>query len=334
MMVTSRTPLEKSFKAGDAVVVGDAAEAFFSVQAAGLPFEFCEGTRQAIEAVDFADCCVVFVVMSGLSLPVRRAVRMLRCRKARRIVLLAKMYEEPEALNLVNSPYDEAGFADGYLVCPVGADDLHPFFTPEPGPGVSALRERIKQLEKLAVEDELTGLKNRRYIWEFAGQVIELAKKKQRQVTILVFDIDDFKHYNDLYGHSTGDEILKQAALLMCSCCRRHDVVGRIGGDEFAVVFWDYSELSDRKNDERRSAVSDHPTEAVFIAERFRSELGRTDLGLLGPRGEGLLTISGGLASFPRDGVTVEELFDQADHALLEAKRSGKNRVYLVGEGG
>jgi diguanylate cyclase (GGDEF)-like protein len=332
MKTSSDARSGQSFRTGDAVVVGDAAKAF-SPEAVMDRLQFCEGTPEAIGAADFGHCRCVFVVMGGLSCPLRRALGLLRQKGAEKIVLLARMHEEPEALELVRSQCDEAGFADEYLICPVGAEDLQRFLLPQTDLAGGAAAERIRQLEKLAVEDELTGLKNRRYIWEFAGQIIELAKKQQRRVTVLVFDIDDFKHYNDLYGHSTGDEILKQAALLMSSCCRGHDVVGRIGGDEFAVVFWDYAEPKDRGGAERRSAVSDHPSEAVFIAERFRSELGKTELGLLGPGGEGVLTISGGLASFPRDGSTVEELFEQADRALLEAKRSGKNRIYLVGEG-
>ena len=169
-------------------------------------------------------------------------------------------------------------------------------------------------------------------------------------MTVLIFDIDDFKNYNDLYGHYAGDEVLKQAGALMQRCCRSHDVVGRIGGDEFAVIFWDdpyIQESSDLQsteheirdtNNERRSATADHPEEAILIAKRFVKELEKAPASLgdindggLGPKGRGILTISGGLASFPRDGSTIQELFQQADKALLEAKRSGKNRIYLVG---
>jgi PleD family two-component response regulator len=148
-----------------------------------------------------------------------------------------------------------------------------------------------------------------------------------------VFDIDNFKHYNDVYGHLAGDGILREVAVLMRRCCRPHDVVGRIGGDEFAAVFWDDPHrAAGEVSRERRSAAAEHPTEAISVIKRFQQALGNADLHLLGPRGEGVLTISGGLASFPRDGATVQELFERADQALLEAKRSGKNRIYLVGE--
>jgi diguanylate cyclase (GGDEF)-like protein len=194
------------------------------------------------------------------------------------------------------------------------------------------VEQRIRHLERLATTDDLTGLKNRRYIWEFARQILEHARQTKGRVTLLVFDIDNFKHYNDVYGHLIGDEILRQAALLMRRCCRSHDVVGRIGGDEFAVVFWDdpYRAAGDVER-ERRAATAEHPRQAILVAKRFQKEFGHADLHLLGPGGEGVLTISGGLASFPRDGATVEQLFARADLALREAKGSGKNRLYLVG---
>jgi two-component system, cell cycle response regulator len=188
-------------------------------------------------------------------------------------------------------------------------------------------------LEWLATTDDLTGLKNRRYIWEFARQILDRARQTQGRVTLLVFDIDNFKHYNDVYGHLTGDEILRQAAVLMRRCCRSHDVVGRIGGDEFAVIFWDDpNRTAGDITKERRAAASEHPGEAILLARRFQKEFGNADLHLLGPDGRGVLTISGGLASFPRDGTTVQQLFEQADLALRDAKGSGKNRIYLVGE--
>jgi diguanylate cyclase (GGDEF)-like protein len=265
-----------------------------------------------------------------------------------RKILLAQMYQEPLALRMIRTVFEGSALADDYLICPIEPDQL---FQPESAPSAaitevpaiktpdfkpvatdSDLKRMIEKLQKLATTDDLTGLKNRRYIREFWRQIIERAEKTNAQVTLLLFDIDNFKHYNDVYGHSAGDEILKQAAVLIRHCCREHDVVGRIGGDEFAVIFWD-DPLRKKTGPqaERRSQYADHPREPIFIAERFRKELGNAELHLLGPQGKGVLTISGGLVTFPRDASTVKQLFEQADMALLDAKRSGKNRIYLVG---
>jgi diguanylate cyclase (GGDEF)-like protein len=258
-----------------------------------------------------------------------------------KIILLAQMYHEPLAMIFIEPDLQGKSLADDYMICPVVADCFTKWLGPDTQKCLAkeataiaedaGMAERIRQLEKLATEDDLTGLKNRRYIWEFARQIIVHAEKEQGRVTLLIFDIDDFKHYNDQYGHLAGDDILRQAANLIQRCCRKHDVVGRIGGDEFAVVFWDDSGRREKSDTGERRSLSEHPKEAVFIAERFREQLENTEFNMLGPDGSGVLTISGGLASYPRDGSKIEELFRKADEALLEAKNSGKNRIYLVG---
>ena len=336
------------------LMVGDIGRAFLNVGSVTEGrFEVCADIPSAIEAAAKNNFAAIAVVMSGLASKLSSALKSLKENCNAKVILLAQMYEEPIAMQLVDRI--SSGVADDYLICPVRLDELYECVsngrastvveTPVSAavttvtPGGDATAEmRIKHLEKLATEDDLTGLKNRRYIWEFSRQIIEHAKREGGQVTLLVFDIDDFKHYNDVYGHSTGDEILRQAAVLMQRCCRAHDVVGRIGGDEFAVVFWDDPRLitpdASGKGEERRSAA-DHPKEAIFIAKRLVKELENTELlalSGLGPQGKGILTISGGLASFPRDGQTIQELFQQADKALLDAKKSGKNRIYLVGK--
>jgi len=326
------------------LLIGDINRAFLDADAVHrLPCEIQTNMPDAIEMAARSNFAAIAVVMSGMSGKLSSALKRLReANRDARIILLAQVYEEPLAMQLVGSISNGSG--DDYLICPIQANKFYESIVPvegrrgaEPaGPAaVDEIREmRIKQLEKLATEDELTGLKNRRYIWEFSRQVIEYARGEDGRVTLLIFDIDNFKHYNDVYGHLAGDEVLKQAAVLMQRCCRGHDVVGRIGGDEFAVVFWDRqsTEVRSQKAENRRQTLAEHPKEAIFIAKRFRKELGKAELHLLGPEGKGVLTISGGLASLPRDGPTIQELFQQADKALLEAKRSGKNRIYLVGK--
>jgi len=326
------------------LLVGDISKAFLDAgSVCELPCEVCANMRDAMGVAAKNDFAAVAVVMSGASSKLSSALRTLRQVNCdAKIVLLAQMYEEPLAIQLVGCVSDGGNLADDYLICPITVSGFYEAVVSVGGrraveaaapAAVGAAEEvRIKQLEKLATEDDLTGLKNRRYIWEFSRQIIEHAGKEDGRVTLLLFDIDNLKSYNDVYGHLAGDEILKQAAVLMRRCCRGHDVVGRIGGDEFAVVFWDGPDAGPVEEAERRSATAEHPKEVIIIAKRFQRELERAELHLLGPQGRGILTISGGLASFPRDGGTAEELFRQADKALLEAKRSGKNKIYLVGK--
>lgn len=306
----------------------------------------CENVLDAVSLAAKEEFSSIAVVISSVESKLGSSIKALRAVSGRaRIILLARMWEEPFARELVCSKYDGARLVDDYLICPVTAREFQRLILGQ-GDGAfaaGALESEvekqtavIKHLARLAMEDDLTGLRNRRYVREFLRQIIERAKKERLKVTVLIFDIDDFKQYNDVYGHSAGDMILKQAGILMQRCCRGHDVVGRIGGDEFAVIFWDgpkkRAASGASMDGERRSAIGEHPREAMFIAERFRRELGSAELALLGPKGKGVLTISGGLASFPHDGQTGEQLLWQADNALLEAKRSGKNRIYLVGE--
>ncbi|HUV40221.1 MAG TPA: GGDEF domain-containing protein [Sedimentisphaerales bacterium] len=331
------------------VLTGDIEKAFSDVEAVlSQPYRIYGNILDAIDAAANTNVSAVIVIISGVTAGLKGALKALReVNSQAKIILLAQTYEEPSAIQLVKSTFNGMALADDYLICPMDFSQLLSYVSGLGTAGVDdvssttieatsvdkSLALKLKTLEKLATTDELTGLKNRRYIREFCKQVIERSNRENGRVTLLIFDIDNFKHYNDVYGHSAGDEVLRQAGLLMQRCCRRHDVIARVGGDEFVVVFWDDPQLETISSaGERRSALTDHPKEVIFIAKRFRKELKKTEFHLLGPEGKGVLTISGGLAGYPQDGSTVEELFEQADKALLEAKSRGKNRIYLVGE--
>jgi diguanylate cyclase (GGDEF)-like protein len=356
-MTSANVPSLCESDAQGILLIGDISKAFSDAEAVRqLPCKVHANMLDAIKAATRNKFRTIGIVMSGTSADLSAMLKALRdgSRDAK-IILLAQMFEEPTARRLVSSAYNGKALADDYLICPVLFSSLVAHLSsPEPDmpqvqhnkntggrrraeTGASAadlpIQMKIEQLEKLATEDELTGLKNRRYLWEFCRQIIEHVTRVSGRVTLLIFDIDNLKHYNDVYGHAAGDEVLKQAAAVMRRCCRAHDVVGRVGGDEFAVVFWDepQSKPVDVKT-ERRSAAGEHPREPVFIAERFRSEMNKTEFPSLGPEGKGVLTISGGLANLDRDITTVQQLFKQADEALLEAKRSGKDQIYLVGK--
>ncbi len=191
-------------------------------------------------------------------------------------------------------------------------------------PALAVAARRTGAFRRMAITDDLTGAYNRRYFVHFADKVLDEARRRRLRATMLLYDIDDFKVYNDQYGHAAGDEILRETARLMKQITRKHDLVARIGGDEFAVLFCDFGPA--------RQPNSQPLQTAFALAERFRKAVNSYDFRSIGPKAEGTLTISGGLAGFPWDGHTVKDLFASADKALHMAKADGKNNIYLVGE--
>lgn len=202
---------------------------------------------------------------------------------------------------------------------------------------LAALQERHVQLQKLAITDDLTGVYNGRYFRHFLTKILDKARAMRFPVTLLLFDIDNFKKYNDQYGHCVGDEILKQTAALMKRTVREHDCVARISGDEFAVVFW---EKEGPRTPHQLAAAANGtggipgrpPQTPLQVFERFRGLLNRQEFAGLGASGQGVLTISGGLAVYPYDAQNAEDLYAAADKALMfGSKKAGKNACFLVG---
>ena len=189
-------------------------------------------------------------------------------------------------------------------------------------PALMRAAERTRGLHRLAVTDYLTGAYNRRYFYFRTEQILRRARLGAFRVALLLYDIDNLKRYNDEFGYAVGDEILKETVMLMRETTRARDIVARIGGDEFAMLFWD---------PQPRLPDSRPPESALVLAERFRQALRGHAFRSLGPGASGALTISGGLASFPRDGGTCRELLRAADRGLKQAKRSGKDGIRLIG---
>ena len=190
-------------------------------------------------------------------------------------------------------------------------------------PALLASARRAETLYQLAITDYLTGTYNRRYFYHLTDRILAQAAARNLGVTLLLYDIDDFKRYNDNYGYSAGDEILRDTATMMKDITRSHDIVARIGGDEFAVLFWDA--------DPPRPADREPIATAYALANRFRRAVEKHHFRSLGPEATGSLTISGGLASFGPQGRTCRELLREANGALKAAKDSGKNAIQLVG---
>ncbi|MDQ0395733.1 response regulator [Labrys monachus] len=180
-----------------------------------------------------------------------------------------------------------------------------------------ALRESQRQLIKANLElerltriDGLTSLGNRRYFDEYLSLEWQRSLRKQIPIAILMIDVDNFKKYNDTYGHLAGDEALKRIAqVIQNSLGRRTDLAARFGGEEFVAVLLNVSDPG-----------------ASHVAERMVA--GVRDLNI--PHGSGRVTISIGIAStLPAVGYTPGELLHIADQALFRAKMAGRDRIVI-----
>jgi diguanylate cyclase (GGDEF)-like protein len=182
---------------------------------------------------------------------------------------------------------------------------------------------RFEEAREQALRDELTGLGNRRMFERALRKHIEAAREQRFPFSVLLFDVDHFKRFNDTWGHETGDRVLGQVAELMKRVFRTEDVVCRIGGEEFAVL------LCDQRSHGPDSAP---PREARIFVERLQREAERlseesNESGLLAK-----ISLSGGVATFPWDAQSPEDLLREADNALYAAKRAGRNRIYFAGD--
>lgn len=182
-----------------------------------------------------------------------------------------------------------------------------------------ALADQQRRLRVEAYTDAVSGAWNRRYFDRFLEAAIPHARARRFKLTVLVFDLDNFKSFNDRFGHEAGDMILVETVRLLKSLTRPTDRICRIGGDEFAVVFYE--------PDGPRDKHSDHPDAFEAVARRFQRAIVEQRFPRLGIAAPGELTISGGLATFPWDGQSAEDLLRRADQLALESKRSGKNML-------
>ncbi|MBL0926380.1 MAG: GGDEF domain-containing protein [Phycisphaerales bacterium] len=215
-------------------------------------------------------------------------------------------------------PVAHRGAVFGWVSAPVRlAEALRPF-ADELALWVALWRQR-EDLQTAAFTDHLTGAFNRRYFELFFARALREAVDHRRCVTLLLFDIDDFKSYNDRFGHAAGDEVLTETVRLLRSVVRPDDRVCRIGGDEFAVVF--------HEPEGPRDPGSRHPTSIFQIARRFQQALRDHRFPKLISADRGRLTVSGGLATFPWDGHEPASLLARADALILESKQAGKNVI-------
>jgi len=167
----------------------------------------------------------------------------------------------------------------------------------------------IERLSQQAYHDELTGLANRRFLSQQAHLELERAKRYQYPITIFLLDIDHFKTVNDRYGHLAGDNVLKQLSQLMKETLREHDMIARIGGEEFAVLLPEADLAA-----------------AIVIADRLKETIAQFAFHAL-PALNTDITVSIGIASTSDVAHDFDKLLHEADNRLYQAKAAGRNCV-------
>lgn len=174
------------------------------------------------------------------------------------------------------------------------------------------LREKNVELHEISITDSLTGLYNRKHLMETLDKEVSRSQRHSRSFSLLVIDIDHFKKYNDTYGHLAGDEVLSKLASVFKESIRSSDYAARYGGEEFIIMLPEIG-----------------PGQGVEAAERIRHKVAEE---IFSGDGESIkVTISVGVACYPKNGEDAESVIRNADAALYEAKELGRNRVILAG---
>lgn len=170
--------------------------------------------------------------------------------------------------------------------------------------------DAYSQMKYTADVDGLTRIYNKRHLLGALGEQLYQAEKNLSNLSVFLFDIDNFKNYNDLNGHVAGDKLLKELAGLVKENIREESIFGRFGGEEFLLL------------------LPGSPTaEALAVAEKMRSLIAEHDFAFAARQPLGVVSISGGVATYPTDAMDSTSLLRTADEALYAGKHQGRNRV-------
>jgi diguanylate cyclase (GGDEF)-like protein len=177
------------------------------------------------------------------------------------------------------------------------------------------LKELLQQTQELSISDGLTGLYNQMHFFELINSETKKSQRLNLSFTLIMFDVDHFKNYNDHNGHLHGSETLKGVAAIMKKKFRTTDLLAKYGGDEFVIILPQTDKVG-----------------AYLAAERLRESVEKQVFPGAETQPLKKLTISIGLASYPEHGASDEEILNRADKALYFAKESGRNRTIIYNE--
>jgi len=277
----------------------------FDLSAAGYQVTCCDSGDEALVLLKTKEIALILLDMympglSGLETLVRIKAEILTAEIP--VIMLSASTDEDEVVAAL-----ELGAGD-YVIKPYVAKVLLARMRT-----AIRLKEKTAQLEYLAKTDFLTGINNRGSFFELSSNAIGLANRAGQPLAVAMLDIDFFKQVNDDYGHDAGDQVLREFSLGMVGVFRGYDIIGRVGGEEFAVCL-----------------PNTNITDANIACERMRSYIEKSIVRIISDDDVELdinITVSIGLVLAQNELLTIDELLKQADRALYYAKEHGRNQV-------
>ncbi len=177
------------------------------------------------------------------------------------------------------------------------------------------LQQLLKKTRELSITDGLTNLYNQTHFFEMLKHEIEQSRRYKQVFSLIIFDVDDFKKYNDNNGHIYGSRALEQIGSIMKKIFRSSDILARYGGDEYVIILPNTDKVG-----------------AFLAADRLRERVENEEFYGEKRQPKGKITISLGITGFPEHGNTVEEILSNADKALYRVKKMGGNRTIIYSE--
>ena len=280
----------------------------FDLNAAGYQVTSCDSGEESLVLLDSfsVDLILLDMYMPGLSgLETLEKIKAQMLSAQIPVIMLSASTDEDEVVAAL-----ELGAGD-YVIKPYVAKILLARIRT-----AIRLKEKTDQLEYLAKTDFLTGMNNRGSFFQQSSNAINLANRAGQPLVVAMFDIDFFKKINDNFGHDAGDNVLRIFSQIMIDVFRDYDVVGRIGGEEFAVCL-----------------PNTDSYDAFIACERLRKKVEERDMTIVPDNGIETsikITVSVGIVLAPSKEISIDELLKQADTALYYAKDHGRNQVVDV----
>jgi len=277
----------------------------FDLTAEGYSVIFAESGEQALEALNSQDVSLTLLdmYMPGLSgLDTLRRIKSSNKHANIPVIMLSSSHDGNEIVAAL-----ELG-ADDYVTKPYLAKVLLARIR-------TSLRliQKTRALEALAKTDFLTDINNRASFEDLAGKAISQANRCNQPLSFAMMDIDFFKKVNDSYGHEAGDKVLKAFGANLKNQVRDYDIIGRVGGEEFAVCL--------------PNTIDEH---GIFACDRIRQHTEEMVIDIGNGHGNISVTVSVGVVSVQGGATSLENLMRIADKALYEAKSKGRNRVVML----